>query len=215
MSMSDDFSSRFDSIPVEKAQPLAEAPPETHLAFGEMRSEFPDETGPGFTLLDDGGGRFAIERDTGIITLLHDETLATDAGAVFPVRLRCVEYSGLAYDQDLHLRITGRVPQIVGGEANDALSRLAQGPLDAEPVAPVRRVCMTLAGPAIAPATEVAVSDWSEFAAFRAHAARRPLDEPGAFGGLIGALPPVNVDADLALAAAPPAPAPAHLSWAI
>ena len=68
------------------------------------------------------------------------------------MRLRCVEYSGLSYDQDLKLRVTGRVPLIVGDEANDALWRLAHGPLDVAPVAPIRRVSMALAEPAIAPA---------------------------------------------------------------
>lgn len=203
MSMSDDFSSRFDSISVENA----------HLHPGAVAdAPIENENGPGFTLLNDAGGRFAIERETGIITVLHDETLATDAGAVFTVRLRCVEYSGLSYDQDLKLRVTGRVPLIVGDEANDALWRLAHGPLD---VAPIRRVSMALAEPAIAPAADVAMADWSEFAAFRAHGARRPLTEPSAFGALTGALPSVDVSANLALVAAPPAPAPAHARWAI
>lgn len=206
MGMSDDFSSRFDSISVENA----------HLHAGAVtEASLENDSGPGFTLLNDAGGRFAIERETGIITVLHDETLATDAGAVFTVRLRCVEYSGLSYDQDLKLRVTGRVPLIVGDEANDALWRLAHGPLDIAPVAPVRRVSMALAEPAIAPAADIAMSAWSEFAAFRAHAARRPLDEPSTFGALIGTLPSVDVNANLALAAAPPAPAPAHANWAI
>lgn len=197
MSMSDDFSSRFDSIPVEKASMFADAPSEA------------DPLGPGFTLLDDAGGRFTIERETGIITLLHDETLTTDAGRVFSVRLRCVEFSGLTYTQTVQLRLTGRVPLIVGDEVNDALSRLAQGPIDAAPVAPMRRMAMTESAP-------VPATPWPSFAAFSATPARRPLAESGAFGALVAVeLPPVQVSAALALTAELPAPAPAYVSWTL
>jgi|CXWL01.1.fsa_nt_gi hypothetical protein len=203
MSMSDDFASRFDSIAVEKAPAFAGAPAAEVIE------------GPGFSLLDDAGGRFGIERDTGIISVVHDETLATDIGATFSVTLRCVEFSGLSYEQQLRLKVTGRVPQIVGNDADEALSRLAQGPLDAEPVAPVRRVRMSFGEPA-AQAAPVVRSNWSQFAAFHAHAARQPLNEDGAFGALLGAtLPSVTVDAALALDTPPPAPAPAHLTWTI
>ncbi len=208
MSISDDFASRFDSISVENAGAFAEKP------VGD------DPLAPGYTLLDDAGGRFAIERETGIISVLHDDTLLTDAGRTFAVTLRCVERSGITYAQTFQVRVTGRVPQIVGDGANEALSTLASGPLwDDAPIVPARRrVAMAFGGAkAEAPEpTRVERSEWATFAVFRAHAARQPLDNDGAFGALVAAqLPSVNVNATLALGAELPAPAPAHMSWAV
>ncbi|GAM97454.1 hypothetical protein U91I_01080 [alpha proteobacterium U9-1i] len=205
MSTSDDFASRFDSIPVEKAQAFVDAP------AGD------DPLAAGFTLLDDAGGRFAIERETGIITVPHDETLTADAGRAFDVTLRCVEFSGLTYTQTLRLCVTGRVPQIVGDAVNDALSRLASGSLwDDAPIIPARRrVAMAFATAQQEPEA-LTRSDWSKFAVFHAHPARRPLGDDGVFGALVGVeLPPVHVDATLALTAKLPTPAAADASWTL
>lgn len=205
MSRSDDFASRFDSISVESSAAFADKP------------EGDDPLAPGYTLLDDAGGRFAIERETGIISVLHDDTLTTDAGRVFAVTLRCVERSGITYAQTYQVRVTGRVPQIVGDAANEALSTLASGPLwDGAPIVPARRRVAMAFGAAKAEAPEPARSEWSAFSVFRAHAARQPLNEIGAFGALVAAnLPSVHVDAALALGAELPAPASAHANWSL
>src|SRR5262245_15650546 len=112
----DEFSRSFDSIAVDKAK--ADAP----LAFGPLSNEFEDVGGPGFTLTEDAGGRFAIDRHTGVISLVHDDLMNTDAGLVFPVKFRCVETSGISYDMELRLKISGRVPQIVGAEEDWGLA---------------------------------------------------------------------------------------------
>ena len=208
MSTSEDFASRFDSISVERAVAFTDAP------------EGDDPLAPGYTLLDDANGRFAIERETGIVSVLRDDTLASDAGRTFAITLRCVERSGMTYTQTLQLRVTGRIPQIVGDSANDALSTLGAGPLwDDAPIVPARRRVAMAFGAAKAEAPEpahVTRSEWSAFAAFCAHVARQPLNNDGAFGALLAAqLPPVHVDAALGLGADLPPPAPAHLSWAL
>jgi hypothetical protein len=206
MSTSDDFASRFDSISIESAGAFVDKP------------EGDDPLAPGYTLLDDAGGRFAIERETGVISVLHDDTLGTDAGRVFAVTLRCVEPSGITYAQTLQVRVTGRVPQIVGDAANDALSAFASGSVwDDAPIVPARRrVAMAFGDAKAAETVRVTRSDWSSFAVFHAHAARQPLGDGGAFGALMAAqLPSVHVDAALVLGAELPAPAPAHMSWAL
>jgi hypothetical protein len=208
MSTSDDFASRFDSIQIERANAFADKP------------EGDDPLAPGYTLLDDANGRFAIERETGIISVLRDDTLAADAGRTFAVTLRCVERSGMTYTQTLQLRVTGRVPQIVGDAANDALSMFASGSVwDDAPIVPAKRRVAMAFGDAKKETPEparVTRAEWSAFSVFRAHAARQPLNNDGAFGALVAAeLPPVHVDAMLALGAELPAPASAHASWAI
>jgi len=206
MSISDDFASRFDSISVERTGAFVDKP------VGD------DPLAPGYTLLDDAGGRFAIERETGIISVLHDDTLTTDAGRTFAVTLRCVERSGITYAQTFQVRVTGRVPQIAGDSANEALSTLAAGPLwDGAPIMPARRrVAMAFGAAKPTEPARVTRSDWSAFAVFHAHAAREPLSDHGAFGALVAAhLPSVHVDAALALGAELPPPAPAHANWTL
>jgi hypothetical protein len=246
----DEFSRSFDSIPVDKAKPMAL--PEAPLAFGEATGEFDDVNGPGYTLLDDAGGRFVIERDTGVISLVHGDLLATDAGLVFPVKFRCVEFSGISYDMELRLKINGRVPQIVGDDGDFGLTSMAQGslfddavplsveapaawaptpaPLVEEPIAASEPELV--AAPMVAPVVEpeplvaaasepmrrrIMVAAWDGFAAFRGHAARRPLRKQGPFGALVvGSLPPVNVEAGaLSLDEKLPPPAPMTMSWTL
>jgi hypothetical protein len=118
MSPSDAFCSAFDSIEVDPAR----AP--SRLAI-ERAMEFcapaPRASEPGFYLLDDAGGRFVIDRDWGLVSLKDAAVLAREPGAVHGARLHVVEPSGASYQLNLKLRLTGLIPQMLGGEENDFL----------------------------------------------------------------------------------------------
>lgn len=73
----------------------------------------------GFYLVDDADGRFEIDRDMGIISLRDESLLETERLAIHVVRMRVIERSGANYEMEMKLRLTGRVPQMVGAE--DAL----------------------------------------------------------------------------------------------
>lgn len=71
---------------------------------------------PGFSLLDDAEGRFVIDREFGVVSLKDAAIVGRELGEIRTVRLRVVEPSGLQYELNLPLRITGMVPQVVGHE---------------------------------------------------------------------------------------------------
>lgn len=135
--------------------------------------------GAGFYLLDDADGRFAIDRETGVITLADDSLLALERGAVHGVRVRVLEASGDSYELNFQLRITGRVPQMAGSEHDALAAMAAPEPSEAEPA------------PLLAPAPPVETIAWTQFAAFRASYARfEPLGpEWAAFGALLAPAP--------------------------
>lgn len=157
----------------------------------------PNTTPPSFTLLDDAGGRFVIDPDEGVISLKDEALLERERGAVHSARLRVSEPSGGVYELELQLRLTGRVPQLVG---SDDLAALA-GTGDTAPA------------PKPLPAAA-----WAQFAA--AHGVRRkcPLcGEAAPFGALLAApLPQTGAaSAALGLAQAPPRPAPRDAAWTV
>ncbi|MFT3728652.1 MAG: hypothetical protein QM759_12580 [Terricaulis sp.] len=71
---------------------------------------------PGFYLLNDAGGRFVVDPDTGVVMLSDEGILDTERGMVHCAQLRVIEPSGYTYTLDLELRLTGRVPQMAGSE---------------------------------------------------------------------------------------------------
>jgi hypothetical protein len=164
----DPFSALFDAIDVD----IERAP--TRAAFDHALeiaapSAAPDFAAPGFYLLDDIGGHFEVDREFGVITLKDESILATEHGAVHSVRLRVIEQSGASYDMDMRLRLTGRVPQMVGAEDNAFLVGLASGEThQAAPAAPQAVVAaQTVAATSVeAPAP---IASWTRYAA--AHAA--------------------------------------------
>lgn len=194
-SSSDPFSERFDSIEVDPASAPSAAAIEHALAMCATE----DLDTPGFSLLDDAGGRFVVDRDMGVISLANEGLLSTERNSVHDVRLRVVEPSGATYVQNMQLRITGRVPQMLGAEEFGFLVDLAGGgdlnaspaPLPPRPPTP------------IAPAIPV---DWSQYAA--AYATHRKPDLTRTRRAFIAAqLPPANSalsSATLALGEAPP-----------
>lgn len=109
-----------------------------------------DETA-GFYLLDDAGGRFVIERDIGVVSVADDDLVERERGAIHLVKLRVVEPSGLSYEMEMRLRVTGRVPQMVGSEEYAALTAAAAEP----PSPPAPRAAHAVAWTRYAPALAV------------------------------------------------------------
>jgi hypothetical protein len=191
----DPFAQSFDSIEIDRAP----SPAAIESAFASIAptAAAPDDGQPGYFLMNDAGGRFTVDREMGVV-MLRDETLLTrEHGAVYPARLRVVELSGASYDLDLQLRITGRVPQVVGAEdlglgGGEALLALAS---------------------VQAPAPQVA---WTDFAPALGAQTKPSLTATGAYGALLGmTLPASNARATIALSDTIPTPAPAHAAWSL
>ncbi len=151
----DPFSARFDAIELNPAR----AP--TKMAIEQaLAAVAPIE--PGFYLIDDAGGRFAIDRDVGVVTLKDDVLLVRERGAVHAARLKVIEPSGASYEMELKLRLTGRVPQMVGEEdlaflaemASDVGGRVsdATAPVAATPEPQLTRMAWTRYAAALAAA---------------------------------------------------------------
>ncbi len=184
----------FDSIELDPAHAPTRDALEHALELCAPEPELSDA--PGFYLLDDSGGRFKIDRECGIVSVKDDNLLACEAGAVHAVRLRVIELSGASYQLRLRLRLTGPIPQMVGGEENDCLFGHSAAP----------------ATPRTPPSPA-----WACYAAAHGAHGKAPLaGSDGAFGGLLVApsLPAlVANEAALLLADALPAPSAAAASW--
>lgn len=128
MNSLDPFARSFDSIEIDrKTAPSADV---LDLAIDAVaKPPVPITDQPGFYLIDDADGRFVIDRDMGIISLRDDRLLSIEFGAVHQAHVRVVELSGAHYELKFRLRLTGRVPQVAGGEENDVLAGLAAAPI--------------------------------------------------------------------------------------
>ncbi len=223
----DPFALTFDSIKLDRNAPTphietpaplsfdvnafdANAPAIAPLLFeAEAVPEQAAPQAPGFYLLDDANGRFTIDRDTGIVTLVHDHLMALEAGAIHPVHIKVIEHSGATYELRFRLRMTGRIPQIAGAEENDALATLAAMPL-LDLMDPIERA----AGPTIN------TSPWATFSMVRAHNGllQRLGSEREAYGALLEAPPLLGYFAEpgyLMLDETLPAPSAATALWKI
>jgi len=216
----DPFAQQFDSIEIDPARAPSQAAIESAMALSAPREEFltvsaaaPDIVQAGFYLLDDAGGRFVVDRDMGVVTLADEALLHSERGDVHAVRLRVVEASGTSYELDMQLRITGRVPQMVGAEEFAAIAGLTN---DTTVVATRVPVLVTAAEPA--PAVEARAPQpahiaWTRFSAAQAHAARSPRIHPRR--GFITAEAP-DTEQELSFEfEGLPAPLPAHLPWSL
>jgi hypothetical protein len=198
----DPFALEFDSIEIDPTRAPSPAAIERALALAAPTAAAPEaETSrPGFYLLNDAHGRFVVDHEIGVISLKDEELVESEHGAVYTVRLRVIEPSGASYDIDMPLRITGRVPQLVGGEA---FALPAETP---SPAASARAV----APPPV---------PWPSFAAVRGAGAPAPISCCGAapYGGVLQAsLPAAEVSfVPLVLAEPTPPPAPRHAVWLI
>lgn len=128
----DPFSASFDSI-----EPGAAARSAIDYAFDQVTpsAAAPEQDAPGFYLLDDAQGRFQIDQEMGIISVRDESILTSERLAIHAVRMRVIERSGSSYEMEMTLRLTGRVPQMVGAEdalfdipAGEAVPRVAPEP---------------------------------------------------------------------------------------
>ncbi len=71
------------------------------------------ERAPGFTLLEDAGGRFVVESEFGVVSLRDEALLEAERGQIHHARLHVLEPSGASYVLDMRLRLTGMTPQLV------------------------------------------------------------------------------------------------------
>ncbi|MEJ0058577.1 MAG: hypothetical protein WDM79_02840 [Terricaulis sp.] len=180
----DPFALQFDSIVPQGA--LAEC------AFEE------GNTAPGYYLADDAGGRFVVDHETGVISLADDSVLTFEAGSVHRACLSVIEPSGIAYELTLHLKLSGRVPQMV--EAPAFAPELPVLDIEAQ------------AQPDLPP------TPFTHFEAFRAAEGRVETlgDEAAAFGTLLSpSLPASDAEAYLTLDAAILRPAARTAHWAL
>lgn len=153
----DPFSARFDAIDIDPTRaPTREAIEQALAAVAP--------TEPGFYLVDDAGGRFAIDRDMGVITLKDEALLARERGSVHAARLKVIEPSGESYEMYLKLRITGRVPQMIGAEEFGFLAEMAADV--GGQVAPA---------PAARPAPQVTRTVWTRYSAAQASMSKGDL----------------------------------------
>ena len=184
----DPFSATFDSIEIDPSRTPSLSAIEQALAVMAPSAAEPELETAGFYLVDDAGGRFEIDREMGIISLRDESLLETERFAIHVVRMRVIERSGANYEMEMKLRLTGRVPQMVGAE--DAL--------------------FDIPGAEAAPVTETPKQEpqthWTRFAAVHGVTAKAALPS-GAF--VQPDLPAVNVTyTHFSVGALPPVHAP-------
>jgi len=192
----DPFVLRFDSIELDPTHaPTAQAIERAMALCMPKDDEAADA--PGFYLLDDADGRFDIDRDFGVVSLKDEGMLEREAGAIHSVRLRVVEPSGANYELSMRLRLTGRIPRMVGGEENDILLGIVAPPAAAAP------------NPAPPP------FPWEALAAARVTLGSIAGTSP--FGAAIAppALSELNCEVDIAFEGVLPLPAAADADWPI
>lgn len=183
------FGSAFDAIDVEANSSPSRAAIERALSMCGPSDE------PGFYLLDDAGGRFIVDRDSGIVSLKDESLLERELGQVHVARLSVFEPSGASYELELRLRLTGLIPQVAGYDS-EALE--GQPEATPQPVHPV---------------------DWTAFAAAACALARAPLltHDNAPYGALLAPRAPACGLANFAPApfGAELAPAAAQAAWKI
>jgi hypothetical protein len=169
----DPFSQSFDAIEVDPTR----APPREAIehAMAYVAPQTPSEPpAPGFYLLNDANGRFVIDRDMGVVTLADDSILQTERNSVHAARLRVVEPSGATYELDMQLRITGRVPQMLGAEEFAAIAGLTDETILVAPRVPL----LIVAQEAPKAPVEVTPTAWTRFAVAQGHQSRTPRQQP-------------------------------------
>lgn len=196
----DPLAQEFDSIEVDPTSaPTPEASHNAPVPAALTAAAPETDLQPGYYLLSDADGRFVVDRQIGVISVKDDATIEAERNAVHTVRMRVVEPSGASYDIDMPLRISGRVPQLVGGE-DFAFTA------ETTPASSVRAV----APPAV---------PWWSFAALSGVSAPATIgcDADAPYGAVLQAsLPVTEIDfIPLVLADEPPPPAPTHAAWAI
>lgn len=168
----------------------------------------PSHEEPGFYLVDDAGGRFIVDRQWGIVSVANDDVLAREADSVHSVTLRVIEQSGARYELPMQLRLTGRVPQMVGAEEFAMLASMADGLAD-----------QIANGESAAPAPQVSAQPtpsiaWSQFSAACAKPGKGALPEQN-FATPLPNMNPRLADAGLSMPEMTLAPTPADADWSL
>jgi hypothetical protein len=182
---------------------------------GALREPTHEETA-GFYLLNDANGRFVVDRELGVVTLADDSLLQSERNAVHAVRLRVVEPSGATYELDMQLRITGRVPQMLGAEEFAAIAGLTDETILVAPRVPVlvipkdEPVRVAESAPIESPVTS---ATWTRFAVAQGHQSRTPRQQPRR-SFIVTELPPTNESISLEFDGLPAAFS-AHLPWSL
>ncbi len=166
------------------------------------------EASPGFYLLDDANGRFVIDHDMGVVKLANEDILRSERNSVHGVKLRVIEPSGLSYELEMQLRISGRVPQMIGADEFAAIAGLTDETILVAPRVPILVTPKTKA--AAAPST---TTSWTRFAAAQGHLSRAPRVQPRR-SFINPELPRIEEDVLLAFDGLPEA-LPAHLPWSL
>ena len=200
MSSPDSFAERFDSIEIGRDSACSPAAFEQALAIAQP---------PGFTMIDDADGRFVVDPEFGFVSVASDEVLARDMGSVHAVALRVVEQSGESYRLDLQLRITGRVPQMIGAEEFAAIAGLTDETILVAPRVPLLIV------PEEKPKApvEIAPMNWTRFAVAQGHQSRTPRQQPRR-SFIVADIPPTNERVSFEFDGLP-RPFSAHLPWSL
>jgi hypothetical protein len=212
----DPFSQQFDSIEIDPARAPSQAAIGAATAlFGAP--EAPETPEPGFYLLDDANGRFVVDREMGVVTLADDSILQSERNAVHGVRLRVTEPSGVSYELNMQLRITGRVPQMLGAEEFAAIAGLTDETILIAPRMPIlvapREKMAPVVSVAAATETPVTTAAWTRFAAAQGHSARTPRVQPRR-SFITAELPAITEPSSMAFDGLPPAFS-AHLPWSL
>ena len=207
----DPFSQSFDAIEVDPTRTQPREAIEHAMAYVAPQTPI-EPPAPGFYLLNDANGRFVIDRDMGIVTLADDSILHTERNSVHAARLRVVEPSGATYELEMQLRITGRVPQMLGAEEFAAIAGLTDETILVAPRVPLLIVQKDEPAPVTqtAPATQQL---WTRFSAAQGHQARAPRVQPR-HSFIVPELPPVNEPASFEFEGLPSAFS-AHLPWSL
>lgn len=185
----DSFAAAFDAIELDRAFAPSPAAIEAAMAMCAPADQ------PGFYLLDDGAGRFAIDREWGLISLRDEALLERERGQIHGARVRVVEPSGTIYELTLRLRISGRVPQVVSEENGQTWTEQPQ------------------------PAPNLPALAWTDYVATKAVRALSLIGDEQARFDLIGppirGLPECVGGGELHLLAHLPPPAKASAHWII
>ena len=206
----DPFSATFDSIEIDPSRTPSLSAIEQAFAVMAPSAAEPELETAGFYLVDDADGRFEIDRDMGIISLRDESLLETERLTIHVVRMRVIERSGANYEMEMKLRLTGRVPQMVGAEEFAILASMADG-LAEQIASDVVAVATPAPQVSAAPAPTIA---WSQFSAACAKPGKGALPEQNFVTPLPSANPRLE-DAGLSMPEMTLAPASPDAEWSL
>lgn len=219
----DPFTQKFDSIDVDPARTPAREAIDNAMSYIAPHDQLltpsagaPELPQPGFYLLNDANGRFVVDREMGVVTLADESILRSERNSVHAVLLRVVEPSGASYELDMQLRISGRVPQMVGAEEFAAIAGLTDETVLTTVRTPVMVMPTATPVPVIETTTATAAPvqiAWTRFAVAKAHVARGPRTQPRR-GFIVTEMPATGDPVSLEFDGLPQA-FPSHLPWSL